>query len=47
MVVRDEASSRLLIGNTTQRPREMRIHCKAAAPPDWAGLLRSWRDTEG
>ena len=26
---------------------KMRIHCKAAAPPDWAGLLRAWRDTEG
>jgi hypothetical protein len=26
---------------------KMRIHWKAAAPPDWAGLLRAWRDTEG
>ena len=26
---------------------KMRIHWKAAPPPDWAGLLRAWRDTEG
>ena len=26
---------------------KMRIHWKAATPPDWAGLLRAWRDTEG
>jgi hypothetical protein len=26
---------------------KMRIHCKATAPPDWAGLLRAWRDAEG
>jgi hypothetical protein len=26
---------------------KMRIHWKAAAPPDWAGLLHAWRDAEG
>ena len=26
---------------------KMRIHWKAAASPDWAGLLRAWRYTEG
>ena len=26
---------------------KMRIHWKAAAPPDWAGLLRAWQDTQG
>src|SRR5450432_4935794 len=26
---------------------KMRIHWKAAAPPDWAGLLRAWRDAQG
>ena len=26
---------------------KMRIHWKATTPPDWAGLLRAWRDTEG
>jgi hypothetical protein len=26
---------------------KMRIHWKAATPPDWAALLRVWRDTEG
>ena len=26
---------------------KMRIQWKAAAPPDWAGLLRAWRDAEG
>ncbi|HTP35130.1 MAG TPA: hypothetical protein VMJ75_23295 [Candidatus Acidoferrales bacterium] len=25
---------------------KMRIHWKTAAPPDWTGLLRAWRDTE-
>ncbi len=26
---------------------KMRIQWKATAPPDWAGLLRAWRETEG
>ena len=26
---------------------KMRIHWKAATPPDWAHLLRAWRDAEG
>jgi hypothetical protein len=26
---------------------KMRIHWNAAAPLDWAGLLRAWRDAEG
>jgi hypothetical protein len=26
---------------------KMRIHWKVASPPDWAGLLRAWRDAEG
>jgi hypothetical protein len=26
---------------------KMRIHWKATAPPDWAGLLRAWREAEG
>ena len=26
---------------------KMRIQWKAAVPPDWASLLRAWRDTEG
>ena len=26
---------------------KMRIQWKASAPPDWASLLRAWRDTEG
>ena len=25
---------------------KMRIHWKMAAPPDWTGLLRAWRDAE-
>ena len=25
---------------------KMRIHWKATAPPDWAGVLRAWRDAE-
>lgn len=25
---------------------KMRIQWKAAAPPDWASLLRAWRDAE-
>jgi len=26
---------------------KMRIQWKAATPPDWAGLLRAWHETEG
>lgn len=26
---------------------KMRIQWKAAVPPDWAGLLRAWHETEG
>ena len=26
---------------------KMRIQWKAAAPPDWASLLRAWREAEG
>ena len=26
---------------------KMRIQWKAATPPDWASLLRAWRETEG
>ena len=26
--------------------RKMRIHWTAPVPPDWANLLRAWRDTE-
>jgi hypothetical protein len=26
---------------------KMRIQWKAATPPDWADLLRAWRETEG
>jgi hypothetical protein len=26
---------------------KMRIQWKAAVPPDWTGLLRAWRETEG
>ena len=26
---------------------KMRIQWKAAMPPDWANLLRAWRETEG
>jgi hypothetical protein len=25
---------------------KMRIQWKAATPPDWASLLRAWRDSE-
>jgi hypothetical protein len=25
---------------------KMRFHWKTAAPPDWLGLLRAWRDAE-
>ena len=27
--------------------RKMRIQWKASGPPDWAGLLRAWREMEG
>jgi len=29
------------------RGAKMRIQWKAAAPPDWASLLRGWREVEG
>ena len=29
------------------RGGKMRIQWKASAPPDWASLLRAWRDTQG
>jgi hypothetical protein len=28
------------------RGGKVRIHWKAAAPPDWTGLLRAWREAE-
>jgi hypothetical protein len=28
------------------RGPKLRIHCKTAAPPDWAALLRAWRRAE-
>jgi hypothetical protein len=26
---------------------KMRVQWKSAAPPDWASLLRAWRETAG
>ena len=31
----------------SSRGAKMRIQWKASAPPDWTGLLRAWRETEG
>ena len=31
----------------SSRGAKMRIQWKATAPPDWTGLLRAWRETEG
>src|SRR5580700_4303621 len=31
----------------SSRGAKMRIQWKATAPPDWASLLRAWRETEG
>jgi hypothetical protein len=31
----------------SSRGCKMRIQWKAAAPPDWASLLRAWREAEG
>jgi hypothetical protein len=31
----------------SSRGGKMRIQWKASAPPDWASLLRAWRETEG
>src|ERR1700685_4360337 len=31
----------------SSRGAKMRIQWKASAPPDWANLLRAWRETEG
>jgi hypothetical protein len=35
-----------LIEFESARGAKMRIHWKAATPPDWAGLLRAWRRVE-
>ena len=35
-----------LIEFETVSGSKMRIHWKTAAPPDWTGLLRAWRETE-
>jgi hypothetical protein len=31
----------------SSRGAKMRIQWRAAAPPDWASLLRAWREAEG
>jgi hypothetical protein len=31
----------------SSRGAKMRIQWKATTPPDWASLLRAWRETEG
>ena len=31
----------------SSRGGKIRIQWKASAPPDWASLLRAWRETEG
>jgi hypothetical protein len=31
----------------SSRGAKMRIQWKATVPPDWAGLLRAWREVEG
>ena len=31
----------------SSRGTKMRIQWKATTPPDWASLLRAWRETEG
>ena len=31
----------------SSRGAKMRIQWKASTPPDWASLLRAWRETEG
>jgi hypothetical protein len=35
-----------LIEFESARGAKMRIHWKAAAPPDWNNLLQAWRETE-
>ena len=31
----------------SSRGGKMRVQCKAGGPPDWASLLRAWREAEG
>jgi len=40
------AAAGCVIEFETASGSKMRIHWKTAAPPDWTGLLRAWRDTE-
>ena len=44
---RSAALAEWLIEFESARGGKMRIQWKAATPPDWAGLLRAWRDAEG
>ena len=40
------ATAECLIEFESASGSKMRIHWKAAVPPDWESLLRAWRDTE-
>ncbi len=46
IVPRPTTLEECLIELESSRGAKMRIQWKAAAPPDWASLLRAWRDTE-
>lgn len=39
--------SECVIEFESARGSKMRIQWKAAVPPDWASLLRAWRETQG
>jgi hypothetical protein len=41
-----DAAPGCVIEFETASGSKMRIHWKTAAPPDWTGLLRAWRDAE-
>lgn len=40
------ASPECMIEFESAAGSKMRVHCRAAAAPDWAHLLRAWRDSE-
>ena len=46
-VVAERALEECGIEFESSRGAKMRIQWKASAPPDWASLLRAWREAEG
>ena len=46
MIAAHPAAAECVIEFESKSGGKMRIQWKAATPPDWANLLRAWRDAE-